>query len=374
MTPTIPLRIKKIGFIGLGRMGKEMVIHLLESGIDVAVFNRSREKTKELEKEAIEIPSQTRGKNPVMHTVGGGDPSTRPMNIGLARDDTNNHGKLIATYKLKELVNNLAFPRVIWLMVEHGKPVDEVIENLLKAGIGKGDIIIDGGNSFYKDSVRRYKKLKDIGIHYIDAGTSGGIEGARKGACLMIGGDKAIVRQLSWLWDILSGSPLQEVLLQRPSGQGGWGYFGPSGAGHFVKMVHNGVEYGMLQAIGEGFELLSKGPYKLDLHKIAVNWNHGSVVRGWLMELLEKAFKDDPKLERISGIVGGGSTGEWTVQTAKELGVESPVIRESLLARKNSRSKPTFAGKVVAALRYQFGGHPMEKFEDNKIKDAKLQR
>ncbi len=235
-------------------------------------------------------------------------------------------------------------------MVPHGTPVDEMIEKLLEAGVTKGDIIIDGGNSFYKDSVRRYELLKEKGINYLDIGTSGGLEGARNGACMMVGGDAKIYKKV-------------EPILKLAAMGNGVAYFGQAGAGHFVKMVHNGVEYGMLQAIGEGFELLEKGPYKLDLHKVAYNWIHGSVVRGWLMELLERALKADPDLSNIEGVVGGGSTGEWTVATAKELGVETPVIENSLEARIKSLEKPTFSGKVVATLRNQFGGHEVKRRE-----------
>lgn len=280
-----------------------MVLNLVEKGVDVVVYNRTRQKTDELTVQVQKV------------------------------------------YQLDQLVKSLKSPRVVWIMVEHGKAVDEVITQLLDKGLEKGDILIDGGNSFYKDSVRRYKLLKNKGIHFLDIGTSGGLEGARHGACLMIGGDRTIYDKVR---------PCLEVLVGE---KGGYAYFGPSGAGHFVKMVHNGVEYGMLQAIGEGFEILAKGPYKLDYRKIADNWNHGSVVRGWLMKLLDKALRQDPQLEHITGVIGGGSTGEWTVETAKELGVEVPVIENSLKARKKSLEKPTFSGKVVAALRREFGGH-----------------
>jgi 6-phosphogluconate dehydrogenase len=233
-------------------------------------------------------------------------------------------------------------------MVEHGNPVDLVIEQLIKDGVGERDIIIDGGNSYYKDSVQRYEKLKKKGIDFLDIGTSGGLEGARNGACIMVGGDEKVFH-------------IVKSMLEKISEPGGVAYFGPSGAGHFVKMIHNGIEYGMLQAIGEGFEILEKGPYKLDLHQIAFNYTRGSVVRGWLMDLLEKALKSDPKLERLEGVVGGGSTGEWTLKTAYELGVDVPVIAKSLLARRKSQEKQNFAGKVVSALRFQFGGHELRK-------------
>ncbi len=305
-----------------------MVLRLLEQGVDVVVYNRTQQKLDELSSEIQNSTLRLR--------------SGQELKI-------KNSGKLYKSFELKELVNQLETPRVIWLMVEHGKPVDDVLDKLVAAGVTRGDVIIDGGNSFFKDSVRRYKELKEKGIHYLDIGTSGGLLGAREGACLMIGGDKEIYERLTPLFHSLAGK------------KGGVAYFGPSGAGHFVKMVHNGVEYGMLQAIGEGFEILEKGPYKLNFHQVAENWNKGSVVRGWLMELLARALKSDPRLDTIEGVIGGGSTGEWMVETAKELNVETPVIKESLRARKKSLAKPTFSGKVVAALRNQFGGHEMRK-------------
>jgi 6-phosphogluconate dehydrogenase len=260
-------------------------------------------------------------------------------------------------------------------MVEHGKPVDEMIRQLVGreshlrgvidstplVKLMRGDIIIDGGNSFFKDSIRRYQELKKRGIHFLDVGTSGGLEGARHGACLMVGGEEEIFLKL-------------KPLLEKIAVKDGVAYFGPAGAGHFVKMVHNGVEYGMLQAIGEGFEILSKGmpnaaPFargplakkvNVYLYKVAFNWSHGSVVRGWLMELLACALKSNPRLETIEGVIGGGTTGEWTVKTAKELKVEIPVIKKSVETRKKSLAKPTFSGKVVAALRREFGGHAVK--------------
>lgn len=317
-------------------MGKAMVLRLLEQGVDVAAHNRTSQKVDELfvESQKLKVKSQK-------------------------------SGKFYKAYELDQLVKLLESPRIIWLMVPHGPPVDEMIEKLLDAGIEKGDIVIDGGNSFYKDSIRRYEYLKRKGVHFLDVGTSGGLEGARNGACLMIGGDRTVYKEVQPLFEAASCS-------------GGYAYFGPAGAGHFVKMVHNGVEYGMLQAIGEGFEILAKGmpvttPFargtlaktvRIDLHKVAQNWIHGSVVRGWLVELLEKALRDDPHLTNIEGVVGGGETGSWTLEVGKKLGVETPVITESLKARKKSLAKPTFSGKVVAALRREFGGHEIvKKFE-----------
>ena len=294
-------------------MGKAIVEHLLEQGVDVVLYNRTREKMDEFLKENQE---------------------SRIKNQEL----------LIPAYDYREFLKKIEVPRVIFMMVEHGKPVDEVIDNLVASGVSKSDIVIDGGNSFYKDSIRRYQRLKELGVNYLDIGTSGGIEGARQGACLMVGGDREVYEKV-------------KPILEKICVKDGLSYFGPTGAGHFVKMVHNGVEYGMLQALGEGFEILSKKANKVDLHEVARNWSHGSVVRGWLIELLERALIKDVTLSAFSGAVGGGSTGEWTIETAKELRAETPVIVASLEARKKSKIKPTFAGKVVGALRNEFGGH-----------------
>lgn len=315
----------KIGFIGLGKMGKAMVLQLLEKGVDVVAYNRTQQKIEEL--------------------------SSEFNNLTMKQfSNEKKAGKLDKAYSIKDLVEKLKTPRIIWLMVEHGNPVDDVIKSLISFGIEKNDIVIDGGNSFYKDSVRRYEELKRKGINYLDIGTSGGLEGARSGACVMVGGEEKIFH-------------IVKPILEKISVPGGVAYFGPAGAGHFVKMVHNGIEYGMLQAIGEGFEILEKGPYKLDLHKIALNYTKGSVVRGWLMELLERALRSDPKLENLEGVVGGGSTGEWALKTAYELRLDAPVLAKSLLARKKSQGKPTFSGKVVAALRNQFGGHDVRNIK-----------
>ncbi len=313
----------KLGFIGLGRMGKAIVLHLLEEGVDVAVFNRSIEKVFELDKEVPKLTSQS-------------------------------VGELIKTSNLKELIDNLDTPRIIMLMVPQGAAVDEMITGLLDAGLSVGDIVIDAGNSYYKDSILRSEKLKNQEINFLDVGTSGGIEGARKGACLMIGGEENIFRKVEPFFKLIAGKV------------GSYEYFGVSGAGHFVKMVHNGVEYGMLEALGEGFEILNKSNYNFDFAKIAHNWSRGSVVRGWLVELLENAFQNDPKLEKIEGIVGGGTTGRWTKEVAHELKVRVPVLEAALNARENSKLEPSFAGKVIAALRNQFGQHPVVE-KTNKI-------
>ena len=305
----------KIGFIGLGKMGKALVWHLLEQKTDVVLYNRTREKMEEFLKE---------------------------YKAESVRHDE--YGELLLAYEYRDFMSMLPSPRIIWIMVEHGAAVDEVIDNLIICDLKKGDIVIDGGNSFYKDSIKRHQRLKKIGVEFLDVGTSGGLEGARNGACLMVGGEKAVFEKML---------PLLEKIAVRD----GITYFGEPGTGHYVKMVHNGVEYGMLEALGEGMEILAESHYKFDLHEVARAWENGSVVRGWLVELLERVLSRDPKLTSVSGEVGGGSTGEWAVQTAKGLNIEVPVIEKSLEARKLSRKKQTFAGKVVSALRREFGGH-----------------
>lgn len=293
----------KLGFIGLGRMGFNIVLNLHGKKIPVVAYNRSPEPVKEIRKHGVND-----------------------------------------AYSIPELINKLPKRKIIWLMVTAGKPVDKVIEELLPY-LNKGDIIIDGGNSFYKDSIRRYKKLKKKKIGFIDIGTSGGLKGARYGACLTIGGDKKTFKKIEWLCRAVSA-------------KNGYAYVGNAGAGHFVKMVHNGIEYALLQAYGDGYELLFKAPYKnLDLKKISETWQNGSVIRSWLIELAADAFRKDKKLSKIEGVIGGGETGEWAVNTAKEFNVPFESIKLALKLRKSSRKKPSFAGKVIAALRNEFGGH-----------------
>jgi 6-phosphogluconate dehydrogenase len=300
-----------IGFLGLGKMGKLMVIHLLQSGVSVVGWNRTEDVTDSFVKEIA------------------------PLKLS---------GQFVPTKSHRDIFKNLKTPRVLFLMVPEGKPVDEVLTSLLASGVSKGDIVIDGGNSFYKDSMRRSHMLKEKGISYIDCGTSGGLSGAENGACLMLGGEKAVVDSLSELWEKMAVKD-------------GWAYLGPSGAGHFVKMVHNGVEYGIDQALGEGVELLSKSQFSLDLAAIMKLWNQGSVVRGWLVELLAGELAGDPTLHIYNGKVGGGTTGEWTAATAREQHVEIPVIDASLEARKKSQTHPTMASKTVSSLRHAYGGH-----------------
>ncbi|WP_273380495.1 phosphogluconate dehydrogenase (NAD(+)-dependent, decarboxylating) [Symbiobacterium thermophilum] len=249
---------------------------------------------------------------------------------------------------LKELVLSLENPRILWMMVPH-TVVDSVISEITPF-LSKGDIVIDGGNSHYKESIRRYNELKEIGIHFMDAGTSGGVEGARNGACYMVGGD-------SEAWNIV------EPLFRDTAVKNGYLYTGKAGSGHFLKMVHNGIEYGMMAAIGEGFEILEKSEFDYDYEKVARVWNNGSVIRSWLMELTERAFSKDAKLEEIKGIMYSSGEGKWTVETALDLQTATPVIAMSLLMRYRSLENDTFTGKVVAALRNEFGGHAVEKNE-----------
>ncbi len=295
----------QLGFIGLGNMGQNMVTHLLEQGIGVVGYNRTKE-----------VTDQFKSQN----------------------------AKLTPAYSIGELVKQLPSPRVIWIMVSAGSPVDDVINELLTSSLTAGDIVIDGGNSFYKDSIKRGEMLSTKSVQFIDCGTSGGLSGGTNGACLMLGGDEIVVKQLTWLWDALAIKD-------------GWEYFGASGAGHFVKMCHNAVEYGMNQALGEGFELMSKSPYKPDLSAVAKTWNRGSIVRGYLVDLLAQALTSDPNLEHLTGHVGGGETGSWALTTAKELGITTEVLAASVKARETSQTNPTFATKVVSALRRGYGGH-----------------
>src|SRR5205823_5368244 len=253
----------------------------------------------------------------------------------------------VGAQSLTDFIKQLGSPRVIWLMVPSGAPVDQTIDQLLPH-LAQGDIIIDGGNSNYKDSIRRAEKLKQQGFNFVDAGTSGGVWGLQVGYCMMVGGEKAVVQRLE---------PIFKTLAPKD----GYLHVGPNGAGHFVKMIHNGIEYGMLQAYGEGFELLQASQFDLDLGKIAHLWNQGSVVRSWLLELTESAFQKDPKLSSIRGYVEDSGEGRWTIQEAIERSIPAPVLMLSLFARFASRQQDSFSAKVIAALRNEFGGHAVKK-------------
>ena len=292
----------EIAIIGLGRMGGNMALRLLRGGHTVIVHDRNPAAAEALKAEGA-LPATT----------------------------------------LEEAVSLLAPPRHIWLMVPSGDPVTQTIEALAPL-LGKGDAIIDGGNSNYHDSVARAASLRERGLHFMDCGTSGGVWGLKNGYCLMIGGEEEIFRRMEPLFKTLAPAD-------------GYAYMGPSGAGHYVKMVHNGIEYGLLQAYAEGFELMDASTYDLDLKRIAALWNHGSVVRSWLLELAERALLEDPDLAAIRGYVEDSGEGRWTVQEAIDRDVPATVLTYALFARFRSRQEESFGAKLIAALRQQFGGH-----------------
>ncbi len=296
----------RIGIIGLGKMGFNLSKNLLRNNHEVVAFDNNREIQEKAESEGIETADS-----------------------------------------LKDLCMKIGERKVIWIMIPNGLPVDNTIKELL-GELSEKDIIIDGGNSNYKESIRRYKELKEKNIDFIDCGTSGGTSGALNGACLMVGGD---TEPVSYCEKIFTDIAVKD----------GYLHVGGAGSGHFTKMVHNGIEYGMMQAIAEGFEVLHKSDYDMDYEKVARVWNNGSVIESWLMELAENLFKKDTKLEKIKGIMNSSGEGKWTVETALDLEVPTPVIALSLMMRYRSLEENTFSGRVVAALRNEFGGHKVEK-------------
>ena len=255
----------------------------------------------------------------------------------------------VGAYSLNEVVESLEEPRVVWIMLPAGKPVEDTIIELRKL-LKPGDTIIEGGNSYYRDDIRRARELESDGIIYLDAGVSGGIWGLELGYCTMVGGPRETFERL-------------EPIFKTLAPEDGYLYCGPTGAGHFVKMVHNGIEYGMMQAYGEGFEILEASEYGrgLDFAHVSHLWNQGSVIRSWLLELAEEAFRNDPKLEAITDHVDDSGEGRWTVQQAIDTAVPVPVIAESLFARFRSRQTNSFSNRVLAALRREFGGHAVKK-------------
>lgn len=291
----------EIGLIGLGKMGYNLALNLSDHG----------------------------------HTVVGTD-------VG---DVTSDAFTIVPT--LEDVVNKLSTPRVIWAMVPAGDVTEKVLAELYER-LEPGDIVIDGGNSNYKLSVARAEQFAEKDIKFFDCGTSGGTDGARNGACTMVGGDAD-----AW--------PTIEPIFKDLSVENGYLYTGPAGSGHFLKMIHNGIEYGMMQAIAEGFDILEKSPFDYDYEQVARVWNHGSVVRSWLMELTENAFKKDAKLDEIRGVMHSSGEGKWTIETALDLQAAAPVIALSLMMRYRSLEDDTFSGKVVAALRNEFGGHAVVK-------------
>ena len=290
----------KLGMVGLGRMGGNMTERLRRGGHEVETYART-------------APDRTAD-------------------------------------SLVELATRLEQPRVVWLMIPAGDPTEKAFQNLLPL-LEDGDVLVDGGNSNFRDSMRRSIEAKEKGVCFLDAGVSGGIWGLAEGYCLMVGGEEGAYATV-------------EPALATLAPEGGYAHVGPSGAGHFVKMVHNGIEYGLMQAYAEGFELMKEIPdFDLDLREVAALWQHGSVVRGWLLELLERAFAADPGLELIRGYVEDSGEGRWTVHEAIDAAVPLPAISLALFARFASRQDESFAAKVEAALRNQFGGHAVQSAE-----------
>ncbi len=296
----------EIGFIGLGKMGMNMVTRLQRDRHRVVVYDRTAELIKQAESQGC-----------------------------------------VGASSLAELVSKLATPRAVWVMVPSGAPTDETVQ-AIAALLQAGDVIIDGGNTRFHDDVRRAAGLEKKGIHYVDAGTSGGIWGLKLGYCLMVGGEKDVVMRL-------------EPIFKTLAPENGWAYLGGHGAGHYVKMVHNGIEYSMMQAYAEGFELMSKSDYNLDLGKIADLWMHGSVVRSWLLELAAEALKQDPKLEGLKGYVQDSGEGRWTIIDAIDKDVPVPTLTAALFTRFRSRQQESFAEKLLAAMRHAFGGHAVRR-------------
>ncbi|KQL52975.1 6-phosphogluconate dehydrogenase [Heyndrickxia shackletonii] len=292
----------QIGMVGLGKMGYQLSLNLMEKGYQVCAFDVNKEAVQNISNEGAQ-----------------------------------------GAVTLKELVAKLDRPRKIWLMVPAGDITEQVFQELLPL-LDEKDIVIDGGNAHYKDSLRRYDESKEKGVYFLDCGTSGGVEGARHGACTMIGGDKEAFDQV-------------ENVFKDISVEKGYLYTGKAGSGHFLKMVHNGIEYGMMAAIAEGFEILEKSPFDYEYEKVSTVWNNGSVIRSWLMELMENAFSKDAKLDKIKGVMHSSGEGKWTVEAALDFQTAAPVIALSLMMRYRSLEDDTFTGKVVAALRNEFGGH-----------------
>jgi 6-phosphogluconate dehydrogenase len=296
----------QIGLIGLGKMGYNLALNFKNKNHQVVAFDINKAAMEKIVKDGV---------------------TTAPS--------------------VSELTTKVSARRVIWVMVPAGNTVDVILSNL-KSHLSPDDIVIDGGNSHFKDTLARGRELEKIGVHYLDCGTSGGVEGALNGVCTMIGGKKEVFDYC-------------EPLFKSISVPNGYLYCGKLGSGHFTKMVHNGIEYGMMQAIAEGMEVLHKYNDQIDLAAVAKVWNHGSVIRSWLMELTENALSKDKNLQSIKGVMHSSGEGKWTIDTALELGVPTPVITMSLLMRYRSQQEDTFAGKVVAALRNEFGGHAVEK-------------
>jgi 6-phosphogluconate dehydrogenase len=298
-----------IGITGLGRMGAGMAERWVRNGHRVVAHNRSRGPVDELAGKGAE-----------------------------------------AAYSIEELVGKLQAPRAVWIMLPAGDVTEQMIQTLIPL-LDKGDTIIDGGNTNFNDDIRRATMLQEHGLNYIDQGTSGGVWGLENGFCIMVGGEQELVKRLEPAFLTLAPTD-------------GYVHCGPVGSGHFVKMVHNGIEYGMMQAYAEGFEIMrAKQDFKLNLHAISSAWRYGSVVRSWLLDLTVDAFKEDPDLSQLKGYVEDSGEGRWTIQAAIDLNVPAPVITLSLFERFHSRQPESFAAKVLAAMRKGFGGHAVKKAE-----------
>ena len=303
----------KLGMVGLGKMGANMTQRLLRGGHEVIVTDLNEAAVQSAEQQGATAASDLEG-----------------------------------------IANALTSPRVVWVMVPHGAPTENTVQSLGRL-LCAGDIIIDGGNSNYKETMRRGEELATRGIHYVDVGTSGGVWGLAEGYSMMIGGAEDAVTHIQ---------PILETLA--PSMDKGWGHVGPTGAGHFVKMVHNGIEYGMMQAFAEGFEIMrAKGEFGLDLHQIAEIWRYGSVVRSWLLDLTANALAEDSELSDIRGWVSDSGEGRWTVFEAIDQDVPAPVITLSLMRRFSSRQDESYAAKLLAAMRNQFGGHAVKRIGED---------
>jgi 6-phosphogluconate dehydrogenase len=299
----------EIAMVGLGKMGANMVKRLLKGGHRVVALDRNEASVQAAEAEGA-----------------------------------------IGARSLDELVSKMQVPRAVWIMVPAGDPTESVVLSLAEM-LDRGDTVIDGGNSNYKDTMRRVAFLEEKGISFVDVGTSGGVWGLAEGYSMMVGGDEQAVSQLI---------PALETLA--PGSELGWGHVGPVGSGHFVKMVHNGIEYGLMQAYAEGFEILqAKSEFELDLHQISEIWRYGSVVRSWLLDLTANALSDDPKLSNIEDWVADSGEGRWTVFSSIDLDVPAPVITLALQMRFLSRQQESYAAKLLAAMRNQFGGHAVKR-------------
>jgi len=301
----------ELGIIGLGKMGANMARRLARGGHRVVGYNRS---------------------------------------VAVGYDLADEEDNIVAAESLQELTETLSTPRVAWSMVPAGSPTDQVVSSLLDV-LAAGDIIVDGGNSNYKDSLRHAESVREQGLHFVDVGVSGGIWGLDEGYGMMVGGEEEIVDQVRPIFETLAPGPDK-----------GWGRVGPNGAGHFVKMVHNGIEYGMMQAYAEGFDIMqAKDTFDLDLHHVAEIWRFGTVIRSWLLDLTARALQEDQTLGDIKGYVEDSGEGRWTVFESIDLDVPAPVITLALQMRLASRQEESYAAKLLAALRNEFGGHAVKK-------------